>query len=191
MTEAAKNVILADEAIAAQTIKYAGELDKLAVERKAVKDRQAVLHEAESKSLELVAEAELQRAKFLGNHGALVDKHNELQAKANESVESLLDLGLTQEQAIKYHNTALVALAKFEEEHKDVVANEKSITETLAKAKDEHAKFVSELAKTDDQMKAIDDKYALAKTQDEAATIELTKRKKDAIRAQQAETRAT
>lgn len=40
-------------------------------------------------------------------------------------------------------------------------------------------------------MKAIDDKYALAKTQDEAATIELTRKKQDAIRAQEAETRAT
>ena len=40
-------------------------------------------------------------------------------------------------------------------------------------------------------MKAIDDKYALAKAQDDAATIELSRKKEDAIRAQQAETRAT
>jgi len=191
MSEAAKQVILADEALAAQTIKYAGEMDKLAIERKAVNDRQAVLHEAESKALELVTQAESQRASFLENNGALIEKHNALQGKANESIESLLDLGMTQQQAIKYHNDALVALTKFEEEHKDVVANEKSMSETLAKAKEEHAKIVSDLAKTNEQMKAIDDKYALAKTQDEATTIELTRKKEDAIRAQQAETRAT
>lgn len=58
MSDAAKQVILADEALAAQTIKYAGEMDKLAIERKAVNDRQTILHEAESKALELVAQAE-------------------------------------------------------------------------------------------------------------------------------------
>lgn len=113
-----------------------------------------------------------------------MNKHNELQSKANESIESLLDLGMSQQQAIKYHNDALMALTKFEEEHKDVVANEKSMTETLAKAKEEHAKIVSDLAKTDEQMKAIDDKYVLAKAQDEAATIELSRKKEEAVRAQ-------
>ena len=191
MSEAAKQVILADEAIAAQTIKYAGEMDKLAIERKAVSDRQAVLHEAESKALELVAQAESQRASFLENNKTLIDKHNELQGRANESIDSLLDLGMTQQQATKYHNDALMALTKFEEEHKDVVANEKAMTETLTKAKDEHAKIVEDLAKTDDQMKAIDDKYALAKAQNEATTIELTRKKEEAVRAQDAETRAT
>ena len=146
MSEAAKQVILADEQLAAQTIKYAGEVDKLAVERKAVNDRQAVLHEAESKALELVAQAESQRASFLENNGTLIEQHSALQGKANESIESLLALGMTQQRATKYHNDALMALTKFEEEHKDVVVNEKAMTETLTRAKEEHAKIVADLA---------------------------------------------
>ncbi len=190
MSRAGQDLIKANEALQTETIKYTGEMNKINAERQGIIEREKALSSQEENAKAIVIEAEKKRADFINKYGNILDRHNELQRKANEKVEELTVLFGSQETAIKYHNSALKALSEFEEKNKDTLANEKAMTETLIKAKEEHAEITKKLNGKQSALDALSEKERLLQTEHQAKTIELTRAKEAATKATEQEANA-
>lgn len=139
MTSATRNAIMATAALEGAEVKAAAIVEQAA---NTTKNAQSTLTAATQKreaAETALSDAQQQRAEFEQNATAYgngwLAQYRELQTRASQSTEQLMANGLALEQALAFRKSAALALAKFEEEHKNEVAalNEVTKLETAAK----------------------------------------------------------
>ena len=139
MSEATRASLLATTALEAAKIKEAAADEQAENVTKAATEQQKLAMEKRKAAEERLSQAQTQRAEFEETAKRLgtgwLAKYETLQTRAGMSMEELMANGLALETALKFRKSSALALAKFEEEHKNEIQSLNEVTKLEAAAK--------------------------------------------------------
>ncbi|MBR4654127.1 MAG: hypothetical protein IKO72_12285 [Kiritimatiellae bacterium] len=140
MTAATRSAIMAQAALEQAEVRAAAATEQAANARQAAVDAEAQIRQKREAAEAALGEAQARRAEFEEKARSLgtgwMARYEELQAQASQSVEQLMAGGLALEQALAWRKSASLALAKFEEEHKEEIGALNEVTKLEAAARE-------------------------------------------------------
>lgn len=187
MTEAAKGVIAANEAYEAGIIKAQAEVDSAVVAYKAYRDRQEAVRNQVSQAEENLAAAVAEQARLEEmNHDAIVE-HGVLVAKANRTVEDMVNDGWDVSAAIKEQTKNVHMLNEFEKTHKDRLEQMKKAEESVTNARNAVSTALKAQEEIGKKLEKAGEQEVLARKNLEATELELAEKNRIAASIRQKE----
>ena len=190
MSDAAKAVVLADEALKAGVVRQTAAVEAAAAEAEALNGRKAALDAQAEQAEANLAAARKERAKFEDTYSKRLVEHGVLEARAGETVEQLVAGGMEVRRAYKLHEAATRRLRESEEANKDLLERRKAVVRGVADAEKALADVAGERAKLSARIEDAEGRRATAELGLAAANLELSEKKRQAEAALEAENEA-
>ena len=190
MSDAAKAVVLADEALKAGVVRQTAAVETAAAEAEALNGRKAALDAQAEQAEANLAAARKERAKFEDTYSKRLVEHGVLEARAGETVEQLVAGGMEVRRAYKLHEAATRRLRESEEANKDLLERRKAVVRGVADAEKALADVAGERAKLSARIEDAEGRRATAELGLAAANLELSEKKRQAEAALEAENEA-
>lgn len=190
MSDAAKGVVLADEALKAGLVRQTAAVEAAAAEVKALNGRKAALAAQAEQAEANLAAAQKARAEFEETYSRRLGDHSMLQYLAGRTVEQLVAEGMSLGKAYKEHERATRRLREFEEKEKTLIEKRGVVVQGVADAEKALADATGERAKLSARIKDAEGRRAAAELELEAANLDLSARKRQAEAALEAENAA-
>lgn len=187
MSESAQKVILADEALAAAKITHAANVRAASEAQTALENRLYAIGEEEAQASALVAQAKNAVAEFENRYGSTLTEVNVAQIRARETVEEMVNGGMTYNAAIKAKQLAVETAKRLEEENAEVLKQHTALLGEVATAEAGLADAAKNRATMEERVAAATLATDTARMEESAATMRLAEAKRNAEMAVQAE----
>ena len=187
MTEAAKGVIAANEAYEAGIIKAQAEVDSAVVAYKAYRDRQEAVRAQVSQAEENLAAAVAEKARLEEMNHDVVYEHCVLVAKANQTVEDMVNEGWNYIAAVKEQTKNVHMLNEFEKTHKDRLEQMKKAEESVTNARNAVSTALKAQEEIGKKLEKAGEQEVLARKNLEATELELAEKNRIAASIRQKE----
>ena len=187
MTEAAKGVIAANEAYEAGIIKAQAEVDSAVVAYKAYRDRQEAVRAQVSQAEENLAAAVAEKARLEEMNHEVVYEHGVLVAKANQTVEDMVNEGWNYRAAVKEQTKNVHMLNEFEKTHKDRLEQMKKAEESVTNARNAVSTALKAQEEIGKKLEKAGEQEVLARKNLEATELELAEKNRIAASIRQKE----
>lgn len=190
MSDAAKGVVLADEALKAGIVRQTAAVEAAAAEVEALNGRKAALAAQAERAEANLAAAQKVRAEFEDTYSKRLGDHGVLQYRAGQTVEQLVAGGMELGRAYKEHERATRQLREFEDANRDLLERRKTIAQGVADAEKALADATGEQSRISARLKDAEGRRAASELDLEAANLDLSAKKRQAEAALEAENAA-